>query len=130
MKQLIFFLAVGGTAALVHLLVVAALVPWFELSPLWANLVGFLLAFQVSYWGHRCLTFKAQAQQTTHKQAMSKFFAVAVGSFCLNQGLYAGLLAFTGLDYRVALFIVLFVVAVVTFMISKVWAFNAKGETQ
>lgn len=128
MAQLFFFLVVGGSAALVHLLVVATLVPLLAISPLWANVVGFLVAFQASYFGHRYLTFKTQAQQTSHKQAMPKFFAVAVGSFCLNQGLYAALLTFTPLDYRVALFIVLFVVAVVTFVISKLWAFKAKEE--
>lgn len=127
MKQLFFFLLVGGSAALVHLLVVAGLVPLFSMNPLWANIIGFLVAFQVSYFGHRYLTFQQQAAQTQHKQAMPKFFAVALGSFALNQGLYALLLQ-TTLDYRVALFIVLLVVAVVTFVISKLWAFKGAGS--
>lgn len=129
MQQLFWFLVVGGSAAAVHFAVVSALVPLLNMSPLWVNVFGFLVAFGVSYSGHRYLTFQAQAATQRHRDMLPRFFGVAVGSFVLNQCLYATLLRFTALDYRIALAITLVVVAAVTFIVSKLWAFKTAQPT-
>lgn len=120
MKQIHWFVVVGALAALVHLSVVRGLVP-LGLPPLAANVFGFLVAFGVSYVGHRRFTF-ATAKASV-RQSLPRFFATALASFALNEALYAILLATTALNYAVALFIVLVVVALVTFVVSKYWAF-------
>lgn len=120
-NQLAWFGVVGVTALLVHWVSVALLVP-LGLVPLIANIVAFLIAFQVSYWGHRIYTFKAH--EISHQQTLPRFFSVAAGSFVVNEGLYFLLLRYTTLDYRVSLIIVLFTVAVLTFILSKQWAFR------
>lgn len=121
-RELFWFGVVGISALLVHYcLVTLALVP-LGVQPLVANVVGFLLAFQVSYWGHRSLTF--QAGHVAHRQALPRFFAVACLSFCVNEAMYFILLHYSRLDYRSALLIVLFTVAALTFLLGKLWAFS------
>ena len=116
------FALVGVTALMVHWLVVRSLVP-LGLAPLVANVFGFLVAFNVSYFGHRKLTFKAE--QLKHSRTLPKFATVALGSFAINEALYALLLLFTPLRYDIALFIVLGLVAVLTYLFSRFWAFAA-----
>jgi putative flippase GtrA len=122
-RELFWFGVVGVSALLVHFLLVSVvLVPAHLAPPLVANIIGFLLAFQVSYWGHRRLTF--QAGHIAHRQALPRFFAVSCLSFCVNEALYFILLHHTSLDYRAALLLVLFTVAVLTFVLGKLWAFS------
>lgn len=120
-RELFWFGLIGISALLVHFLLVTLLVP-MGLQPLLANVVAYLLAFQVSYWGHRQKTFAAG--HVCHWQTLPRFFAVASLSFLLNEALYFLLLHYTPLDYRVALLLVLAAVAVVTFVLSRAWAFS------
>lgn len=124
-RELFWFGVVGVSAMAVHLASVALLLVPMGLSPLLANVVGFLLAFQVSHAGHRRLTFRRGDLPASRSR--SRFFLVAVGSFLVNEALYALLLHYTGLDYRIALAIVLVAVAVLTYVAARQWAF-AGGE--
>lgn len=124
MKQLHWFGLVGVSALIVHFAVVSWLLTPLGVAPLVANVAGFLVAFQVSYHGHRRLTFGATA--VPHRQSLPRFFGVACLSFAVNESLYGILLHKTGLDYRAALLIVLFTVAALTFVLSKLWAFRAR----
>jgi len=118
--QIFRFAGVGVSALIVHWCVVLILVP-LGLAPLWANVVGFLVAFNVSYFGHRYFTFKAVS--VSHRQTFMRFAGVALASFLVNEAMYAALLTFTSLSYDIALLIVLGVVAVMTFVLSRLWAF-------
>ncbi|UTH74894.1 GtrA family protein [Chromobacterium sp. IIBBL 290-4] len=125
-RQLFWFGVVGVSAMAVHfLLVTLALVP-LGAPPLAANVLGFLLAFQVSYWGHRQFTF--EARHVPHRQALPRFFGVSCLSFCVNEAMYYLLLRFSALDYRVSLAIVLFTVAALTFVLGKLWAFSHEPQ--
>lgn len=117
-RQLARFGIVGVTAMAVHWLVVWLLVPR-GLAPLLANVIGFAVAFNVSYFGHRNWTF---ATSSAHSATFWRFLAVALCSFAVNEALYYVLLRF--LDYQLALAIVLIAVAALTFILSKLWAFS------
>ena len=123
-RQVRAFVIVGTAAALTHLLVVSLLVP-LGVHPLVANIVGFAVAFAVSFQGHARWTFPAG---TARPLAMRRFFAVAVSSFAANELLYAMLLSWTSIDFRVALVFVLVAVSLSTFLISKFWAFADVGN--
>ncbi|RMC99137.1 GtrA family protein [Aquitalea palustris] len=125
-RELFWFGVVGVSAMLAHFLLVACLLVPAGLPPLLANIVAFLLAFQISYWGHRHKTF--EAGHVPHRQALPRFFMVSCLSFALNEAMYFLLLHFTALDYRIALLIVLGSVAVFTFVLSKLWAFSGKAQ--
>jgi putative flippase GtrA len=116
------FAIVGLLAAGVHLAVVYAIVHFVHISPLSANLFGFLCAFSVSYTGHRYWTFYSD-KQMDHR-AVSRFFILASSGFVLNQCLYYLFYQCLHLNYLLALFFVIGIVAAVSFIGSKLWAFK------
>lgn len=122
--ELVRFGVVGVGAMLVHLGAVSLWLVPAGMTPLAANVLGFLLAFGVSYWGHRHLTFRAA--HVAHRHALPRFFSVACLGFAGNEVLYALLLRFTPLDYRLALLLVLGAVAAMTFALGKLWAFSGR----
>lgn len=119
--QLVWFGLVGASAALVHLGTVWLLVSQFGLVPLLANVLGFCVAFVVSFIGHHQRTFASQAAPLS--QALPRFLLVAVLGFVCNEILYA-LLLHLGMEYRLALFLVLVAVAGMTWLLSRYWAFR------
>lgn len=122
LPQSLQFIAVGGAAAATHLLAVAVLVQGWVIPPLIANVLAFLLAFVVSYNGHATLTFAEQLAPT--RRALPRYFFVACCSFALNELLYYIALNQLHWHYLWSLFVVLLIVAIITFVASKFWAFT------
>lgn len=127
LQSLVLFAAVGVAAATVHLTVVWGLVSQWSLPALLANPVGFFVAFWVSYFGHRHGSFKADEPHSI-RRTLPRFALVALTGFIANELLYAALLAFTPLSYTVALFIVIAIVAVATYMSGRFWAFSVQPK--
>lgn len=117
---IIRFGCVGGFAMLVHFLVVALLVP-FGIAPLAANVAAFIVAFQVSFIGHRQWTFGAKKSVGQYPRML----AVSLTGFAINEALYAVLLKSGLLDYRAALVIVLITVAAGTYIGTRFWVFKS-----
>ena len=120
--QVGWFIAVGCAASLTHWLVVVAIVAGFSVPPLVANLAGWLVAFTVSFSGHYHLTFRYQ--KSSLWPAATRFFVVSAIGFGINEASYAWLLHATTMRYDVLLFLVLVGVAVLTFVLSRLWAFR------
>lgn len=117
-----WFAVIGALAAGVHYVVAVGL-EWTQvLSALYANTAGFLFAFPVSYFGHRKLSFSGQ--DATHAQAFPRFFAVAVCGFVANQLLVMNAIYFTSVPFWLVLGVVMVVVAVSTYLLSRYWAFK------
>lgn len=110
------FILVGGLATLVHILVAGTLLALSALRPYGANLVAFLVAFGVSYCGHRYLTFARQG-------SILRFFVVAIAGFALNNLLLTGLLAL-GLSAFLAIVVATALVPVFSYLASSLWAFR------
>ena len=89
--------------------------------PLKANLVGWLVAFSVSFLGHFSLTFRGHGAGWV--QAASRFFLISAGGFAINEAAYAVLLRWSGHRYDLVLAAVLVAVAGVTYVLSRHWAF-------
>jgi putative flippase GtrA len=121
LRQIGWFIVVGIGAALTHWLTAVGCVELFGLSPLAANVVGWLCAFFVSFCGHFQLTFRHQ-KQAWHV-AVRRFFLISALGFAVNQAAYAWLLEVTAIRYDVLLALVLAAVAGMTFVLSRLWAF-------
>ena len=114
---------VGASAALTHMAVftvVLILVP--TLWPEMANVVGFLVAFFVSFLGHRRLSF--QDAGTSLMQSFLRFAATAVAGFATNETVFIVLFRVLVLPTWVALISGIVVSAVQTFVLSRFWAFK------
>lgn len=123
LKRLTRFSITGGSSTAVHFCTVMLLVASRLLTPIAANIIAFLIAFSVSYFGHSRWTF-ADFKNNSNKRTLPKFFATAVFSFTLNESLFAYLIYVENMPYRIALLIVLASVSIVTFLISRYWAFR------
>src|SRR5579872_3441596 len=91
---------VGLSAAVVHFSIVVILVQNFKLAPFNANIYGFLVSSQVSYWGHRLWTF--DASDTLHSTAYPRILLVQIVNFAANQTLFYIFLSLH-LPYTIAL---------------------------
>jgi len=120
--QIAKFLTIGSFAAVVHFSVVVLLVQLFHYVPLIANVAGFVVSFQLSYWGHRLWTFSDT--MVSHREAYPKLVVVQVVNFSVNESLYFLFLSL-GLPYQLALLIVLAILPVFTFITSKFWVFQS-----
>lgn len=122
-KQIFYFLIIGVLASITNFIIVLALVEFGSLKPLVANFFAFLIAFNVSYFGHRFLTFSTTEE--SHKKAATQFFINVMIGLALNEAIYYVLLHILHIQYLIALFITMGVVAVYTFVVSKFLIFKA-----
>jgi len=125
MRTLLRFGAVGALAALTHYLVAAFCIHFALTSPAWANPAGFATAFWVSYLGHYHFSF-ATGESVPHGTALPRFLFTAVIGFCVNHLVYLALLHATSLSPYIDLFIALVLVAGLTFLLSRYWAFGLR----
>lgn len=118
--RLIYYAAIGCTSALVHLLMVFLLVQYVYFPALVANVFAFFTAFNVSFFGHKYLTFS----QLHDKKILSlpHFFLVAVSAGMINESLYFLVLYFSHLNYLIALILVLGLVSIYSFFLARYWA--------
>lgn len=118
--QLARFGVVGTLAALVHFCSVVLLVQYFGFMPLTANILGFAMGVQVSYWGHRTWTFRGTS--VAHHAAYPKLVLLQTANFTVNESLFYFFLSLH-IPYPVALLLVLTILPMFTFMASKMWIF-------
>ncbi|VVC75705.1 hypothetical protein AQUSIP_09950 [Aquicella siphonis] len=121
LMQLFRFGIVGLSAAAIHFGTVVLMVQGYTVPPLVANIFGFAVSFQMSYWGHRLWTF--QESSALHRIAFPRLLFVQIVNFAANEALFFLFLAMK-LPYMVALVIVLTVLPVFTFISSKLWVFR------
>ena len=122
LKQLACFITVGCGSAATHWLVVVALVSALHIPPLFANILGWLVAFVVSFTGHYQLTFRHQHAPIW--QAARRFFLVSALGFAINETSYAVLLTTTTIRYDILLAVILVAIAAMTFILGRFWAFR------
>lgn len=115
-----WFGVVGAAAALTHAAVFGLVKR--QLAPELANLAGFILAFLVSFCGHRWLSFSDAA--TGVRQSLGRFAATALLGFATNQALFVLLYRVLGWASWPALGVALVVAAGQTFVLSRFWAFR------
>ncbi len=116
----VWFLAVGASAALTHVLVFA--LTKALMLPELANALGFCVAFFVSFFGHRWLSF--QDTTTTFLQSLRRFSATAVAGFICNELVFMLMLRGFGWADMPALLLALVLAACQTFVLSRFWAFS------
>ena len=121
-RQLLRFGMVGLFATIVHMMIGFLLIQsnW---QPEMANLLAFTIAFVVSFIGH--LGFSFADQEVSASSALSKFALVALIGFAINEGLLIMLLSDGDLSDTVSLWISTGSAAVLTFALSRLWAFRS-----
>jgi len=124
MGQLMRFGVIGVLAAVTHYCIAIYLTN-HQVAAAWANLVAFVIAFWVSYFGHRYFSF--DAGDLSHQQTLPRFILVAVLGFILNESLLLLMLHFTDISIALGLPFIIVITAVFTFILSRQFAFDATG---
>lgn len=119
-KQLHRFGSVGLLAAAVHYLMALVLIR-YAIPPLAANLVAFLGAVQISYFGHRHYTF--EASDLNHASTLPRFLLIALGGFAMNETLLWLALRYTHLPVKISLIGIIALVAFCSFWASRRFVF-------
>ena len=122
-RSLSWITVIGAVPAAVHYIVAVTLESGFSVAPAWANSIGFVLAFPVSYLGHSKLSFVRHT--ASHRTALPRFLAIALTSFLGNQALLLSLLAWLAWPFWITLAFVMVIVAFLTYVLSRYWAFKA-----
>ncbi len=126
-RQIGCFIAVGCVAALTHMSVVAFLVEAFGWKPLISNVAAFCVAFLVSFNGHSRFTFPQPPE--ARAEAGRRYCLIAITAFTLNQVMYSYALNMFGTAlYLPILAVVVLIVAVFTFTMSRFWAFALRKK--
>ncbi|QXL85369.1 GtrA family protein [Comamonas sp. NLF-1-9] len=115
-----WFIAVGAGAAATH-----AAVFWLAQHALLAelaNALGFIVAFFVSFAGHRWLSFRDAA--TGMGQSLLRFALTALAGFALNELVFSALLRLAHWPSWLALVAAMLVAACQTFVLGRYWAFR------
>lgn len=116
----LWFIAVGGAAALTHIGVFA--LAQHRMWPELANALGFCIAFFVSFAGHRRLSFRDAGISV--RTSLGRFAVTAMAGFVSNEFVFVVLLRGLGLPSLLALFVALLFAAGQTFLLSRFWAFR------
>jgi putative flippase GtrA len=122
------FGTVGAAATTLHAAMFAALIELAGISPLVANAVAFGVALPLSFVGHRHWTFRAaDGDRPALRSAtgtMSKFVVVALLGVCLNSLAVYVITETLNLPYACSLPLMVSVVPLAVFLLSKFWAFT------
>lgn len=122
--QYLTFGSVGLAATAVHVLAFVTLIELTATSPLLANLLAFALAVLVSFGGHRRWTFRPEAADLRDpKAALLKFIMVALLGLTLNSAAVYLIVELLELPYWYALLVMVGIVPLIVFLISKHWVF-------
>ncbi len=119
LAQLLRFASVGVVATVVHFAVALSLLQLGAVAQL-ANLLGFLIAFAVSFIGHYVWTFRSDAVVT---QAVLRFFLLAAGAYCASAVTLFGLERWAPGASQLHLIMAVAVIPVTTYVVSRKYVF-------
>lgn len=120
-KPMLRFAVSGGLATVTHVLVFVTLVEWLALRPVFAAAPAFVVALFVSYGMNYHWTFSASG---LHRVLLPRFVVVALLGLTLNLGITYVVVDVAHYWYGYALLLVVLLVPLVTFLLSKFWVFK------
>lgn len=119
--QIFIFFIIGLGATCIHYIALYTFIEGFKQSPLIANIIAYLIAFQVSYYGHRYRTFSYQ--QPHPRKSYVRFIIASLTGLSLNEMLFYCFFVLLSLPYTMAFIATSLVVIPITFSIYKFWSF-------
>ncbi|WP_150524073.1 GtrA family protein [Roseibium sediminis] len=118
------FALVGIAATLTHSVVALVALQSSLFGAYGSNILGFVIAFVVSFAGHHFWSFKAQGHHGTAGRRMARFLVIAVLGFLANNVVLTAWLQFTNWPDSVGLIFSIAIVPGLSFLGSRFWAFS------
>lgn len=121
-RQASRFAVVGALATATHVTMALGANTLLKLSPLAANLVGYVCAVLVSYFGNARWSF----EKTRDWGQFARFIVMSLAGLALNQAITWVATGPLGLPFWLALGVVVVVVPAVSFVVARIWVFEAR----
>ncbi|MEP2706210.1 MAG: GtrA family protein [Roseibium sp.] len=118
------FAIVGIAATLTHAGIAASLLESGTLSAMSSNVVGFLIAFCVSFGGHYFWSFSHLRENSSALRSMLRFLMIALAGFAINSTVLTLWLRLTPWPDLVGLLFSIGIVPALTFLGARLWAFS------
>ena len=116
---LIRFTTVGLLATIVHIGVAAIILFYINEALFLANFIAFIVALNVSFFGHRFFSFKRNG-------IFGRFFIIALSGFAYNNIILSGLVYFKITGGVVAITFSTLCVPLIIYLLSRFWVFTTK----
>lgn len=125
LQQVPLFVVVGLAATATHVAAAVAAREVAQLSPMAANLVGYLCAVGVSYLGNARFTFR---RAVWHGPQFVRFVVVSLAGLALTQGLTWLLVERFMWPFGAGLAVVAVATPAMSFVLQRAWAFRRTPE--
>ena len=122
-RTLVNYLFAGGTAAFTNLFVLFLLTHVFGIWYLLSSIIAFLLAFVVSFYLQKHMTFEDHSSDGLHKQ-MTLYLFVALINLAINTALMYFFVDIVGIWYMFAQVLAAGLVAVESFFVYRAFIFK------
>jgi putative flippase GtrA len=126
-RQMFKFGVVGLTASLIHVGVFLLCIETFSVRPLVANCIAFCVALPSAFTGHYYWTFNKGRDiefKVIHTY-FRRYFCTALFGFSMNSLVVAVVVNTMHMSHLYAMLLMITVVPVATFAISRSWAFSS-----
>ncbi len=121
--QVLRFAMVGAAATCAHYVV--AMLCALHINLYGANLLGYLAAVAISYFGHQRFSFRVPPRDISHQRQLPRFVAGSLGGLALSYLLLAITGDLLGAPNWLSLAVAVSLVPVYTFVFNKLWVFRA-----
>jgi putative flippase GtrA len=119
------FFVVGILATATHYLVAMLWLGWVSV---WlANLLGYLAAVAVSYFGHQRITFRVPVAEVSHQRQAPRFLLTSLGGLAISYLVLLALNMLLSAPDWLSLACVVTLVPVYTYIANKYWVFKLAG---
>ena len=119
------FSAVGVLVTIIHIGVAMIGVTVADANPTVSSMIGYAVAFLVSYIGHFRFTFAVPGR---YRDYLMKFAVTSLASFVLSTGVVGFATAILKIDYRPVLISLAIVVPVCNYLVNRFWVFLQPGD--
>jgi len=114
------FSAVGVLVTVIHIGVAMIAVTVADANPTVGSMMGYVVAFLVSYVGHFRFTFAVPGR---YRDYLLKFAVTSLASFVLSTGVVGFATTILKIDYRPVLLSLAIVVPVCNYLANRFWVF-------
>jgi len=123
LAQLLRYGVTGGFVTILGVAAYAAAVRVFDVTPLLANILAYLVSMGLGYFMHGRYSFRGHGSRDAPVRQGGKFFVTSGISFALNSFFVWLFTTMLGWDELTPIFAMIFVTPLICFVIYRKWVF-------
>jgi putative flippase GtrA len=120
--RIVRFALTGGMATAIHIAVAFSFIHLIEDNVLYANILGFSIAFLFSYFAQTVLVFR----QPVKLNNALRFFLVQFGALMISQAISE---LFSDWNSYIRVMMVVVILPIITYLIHKVWTYSDTSKS-